>query len=360
MAISLRLRVLLIVCASVVLAIVLTALVSVYLLLQPDRFTAMLQAQARDVGLELSVSSPASPTLFPHPALELQGLTLIARNADMPILLAVRGRLTLPWHTLFGGPTVISRLDIDSPRVDLDALQAWLSNLPPRPAGEPMQIPRIDAGIRIFGGSVVRGDQLLLRDVSLEAGKLAPDRPFPLDLSAQTADGTPLHLQLSATPHMAADVLQLEDIGLRLSQGNTLSLQLTGGAHWHGAANASLQLSGKLDHANAGTYNTSLTLTPANQQDPLLLALKLDGKDNHIDLRLPPIALTNWWTQLSNSQDPQLAVPPGSGRIEVAKLDTGSMHIEGLSVQAGDAVPASAASTAAPAPANIATPHKSK
>jgi AsmA protein len=354
------LRLLLIACAGVVLMIVLVLLVSVYLLLQPDRFTAMLQVQARDAGLELSVSSPASPTLFPHPALELEGLTLIARGADMPILLAVRGRLALPWHTLFGGPTVISRLDIDSPRVDLDALQEWLSNLPPRPANEPMQIPRVDAGIRIYGGSVVRGDQLLLRDVTLEAGKLAPDRPFPLDLSAQTADGTPLHLQLSATPHMVADVLQLDDIGLRLSQGNALSLQLTGEARWHGAANALLQLSGKLDHANAGSYNTSLTLTPANQQDPLLLALKLDGKDNHIDLSLPPIALINWWTQLSSSQDPQLTVPPGSGHIEVAKLDTGGIHIEGLSVQAGDDVPAGATSAATPASANAATPHKSK
>lgn len=356
-----RLRLLLIACAGIVLAIMLALLAALYLLLQPDRFTAMLQAQAHEAGLELSVSSPASPSLFPRPALELEGLTLNARGADTPILLAVRGRLALPWRTLFGGSTVISRLQIESPRVDLDALQSWLAGLPPRPAGEPMQIPRIDAGVRISGGSVVSGDQLLLSDVALDAGILAPDRPFPLDLSAKEPDGTPLQLHLSATPHMDADTLLLQSIALRLSQGSKLTLRLNGTAHWHGAANASLELSGKLEHTDAGSYDTRLTLTPATQHDPLLLALKLDGKDNHIDMRLPPLALVNWWAQLNNAQGPRLTVPPGSGQADIARIDSGNVHIEGLRLQAGDAVPASAGSAPSPAaPAKIAPPHPSK
>ena len=163
MAMTRRLHYALLALTGILVAALVALVVTVYLLLQPERFTAMLQEQAAKAGLELSLSSPASPTLFPRPALELQGLTLTAQGASMPILLAANGRLALPWSTLFGGPTVISRLEIDAPRVDLDALQAWLSSLPSGPAGAP-NIPRIDTGVRIARGTLVRGNQMLLRD----------------------------------------------------------------------------------------------------------------------------------------------------------------------------------------------------
>jgi AsmA protein len=356
-----RLRLALLACGGVAAAMALAVLVTLYLLLQPERFTAMLQAQASDAGLELSLASPAHPTLFPHPSLELEGLTLNARGASTPILLAARGRLALPWRTLFGGPTAISQLEIDSPRVDLDALQSWLSALPARPASAPLQVPRIDTGVRIAQGSVVSGDRLLLDHVSLDAGSLMPGLPFLLDLSADTADDTPVRWQLSATPRMQGGALQLDDIALHLSHGSRLGLQLAGSARWHGAADASLQLHGALRDQAGGSYATSLTLTPAGQRSPLLLALKLDGAGNHVDLRLPPLALAHWWSRLGDAaQDPQLAVPPADGSIDVARLDLGGVHVEGLSVRAGDAVPASSAAAppAAAKPAKSASPKK--
>ncbi|MFC5740451.1 AsmA family protein [Dyella tabacisoli] len=342
------LRIALLILTSVVTAAALAAVVAIHLLLQPERFTKMLQAQAHSAGLELNLSSPASPTLFPRPALELQGLTLNARGASMPILLAERGRLTLPWRTLLGGETVISQMEIDSPRMDLDALQAWLSSLPPRPSGQPFDIPSIDTGVRIARGSLVRGNRLLYGDVALEAGCLASGRPFPLTIAAKDANGIPLQLRLTATPRIDGDALQLDNIALHLSQGSSLVLQLAGEARWHGAADATVNLGGKLDHADAGSYNIALTLTPANQNEPLLLALKLDGPDNRADLRLPPLALADWWSQLSSQEGPKLSVPPGSGHIEIGKIETGGISIEGLSVDAGVTAPASAASTATP------------
>jgi len=356
MMLSRRMRLSLIVAASVLAALGVAVLVTLYLLLQPDRFTAMLQSQARGAGLDLSLASPARPTLFPHPALELEGLTLTARGANAPILLAARGRLALPWRTIFGGPTAISQLEIDSPRVDLDALQAWLSALPPHPASAPLQIPRIDTGVRITRGSLVSGDHLLLNQVTLDAGRLMPDQPFLLDLAARTADGTPLRWQLSATPRMQGRALELDDIALHITHGSVLRLQLAGMARWDGAANASLQLHGTLEHQGSGSYAASLTLTPANQLKPLLLTLKLDGENDHVDLRLPPLALAHWWSQIgSTTQAPQLTVPPGDGQIDVANLDIGGAHIEGLSIQAGDAVPAPASSTGTAAPASTAS-----
>ena len=140
---SRRLRLTLLALGGFALAVVLAAVIAVYLLLQPERFTRMLQTQARSAGLELNLASPASPTLFPRPALDLDGITLNAEGAGAPILLAAHGQLVLPWHTVLGGPTVISQLQIESPRVDLDALQDWLSALPAQPAGAPPNIQRI-------------------------------------------------------------------------------------------------------------------------------------------------------------------------------------------------------------------------
>jgi len=346
---SRRLRLTLLALGGVALALLLAAVIAVYLLLQPERFTRMLQAQARSAGLELNLASPASPTLFPRPALDLDGITLSAEGAGAPILLAAHGQLVLPWHTVLGGPTVISQLQIESPRVDLDALQDWLAALPAQPAGAPPNIPRIDTGVDISRGSVVRGNQVLLGNVSLEAGSLISGQPFPLALSAVTAAGTPLQLRLSATPRIEGNALQLNNITLHLSQGSSTKLALTGQAHWHGAADAAASLAGKLDQANAGQYDVSLQLTPADQSNPLLLALKLDGPANHADLRLPPLALARWWSRLGDPQGPQLSVPPGSGHAEIAQFEAAGIRIEGLSIRAGDDVPASAGTVAAPA-----------
>ena len=350
------LRRLLIGAGALALAALLVVVVAVHLLLQPDRFTAMLQSQARDAGLVLNLASPASPTLFPRPALELRGITLNARGADSPILLASRGRLVLPWRTLLGGPTAIAQMEVDAPRVDLDALRDWLATLPPLPANAAPAIPRIDAGISIEHGSVVRGDQLLLNNVTLAAGTLAPDQDFPLTMSATTAAGAALRLRLTATPRMQGNAMQLDRIQLHLSQGSDVTLTLGGSARWHGAADAAAQLGGKLDHADTGSYDIALTLTPANQTDPLLLHLKLDGPDDHADLRLPPLALARWWGSLNAPVDRQAGtqpgMPPGSGTLQMARLQVGSLAIEGLSVRAGDAVPATAGTTAKPAAAS--------
>ena len=141
----------------------------------------------------------------------------------------------------------------------------------------------------------------------------------------------------------------LENISLYLAHSTTLTLHLAGNARWRGAADAAAHLSGKLDHANAGQYDAVIELTPADQSDPLMLALKLDGPDNHADLHIPPLALASWWSQLDHDDGPRLTVPPGNGHAEVASIDTGDISIEGLTIQTGSDVPAPA-TTAAPPP----------
>ncbi|HET6433648.1 membrane assembly protein AsmA [Dyella sp.] len=343
---SRRWRNVLLVVAGLAAAALLAAVIGVYWLLQPDRFTTAMQAQASALGLELNLASPASPTLFPRPALELQGITLNERGASMPILLAARGRLALPWRTLLGGPTVITRLEIDAPRVDLDALQGWLSRLPASDSSRPPQIPRIDTGILISRASLVRGNDILLENLALETGQLMPGEPFSLDVTARDGSGDPVLMRLLTTPRMSGASMQFQNIALHLSHGASATIDLRGSARWHGAADAAADLTGTLDSANAGRYELAMQLTPATTRDPLLLRLKLDGPGNHANLELPPLALAGWWSQLSSEKGPQLTIPPGRGHVEVDKASFGNVAVEGLRLDIGDDVPAGAGSSA--------------
>jgi hypothetical protein len=352
-----RLRLIAYTVASVLLVAVVVVFIAIYVVLQPERFTAMLQEQAGNSGLELTLTSPASPTLWPTPALELNGINLRAQGGNAPLLLAAHGRLVLPWGTLLGRESVISRLELDAPRVDLDALSAALARLPARAAGAPPYLPHIDAGFSITRGTVVRANQLLLSDVQLDAGSLAAGRPFSLNLSARGANGNPYTLHLETTPLLQSDALVLDDVRLDAASVPLLDAKLAGDVQWRGGADISLQLAGKLRHGEDDSYDLNLLMTPANQVDPLSLTVKLDSADNHIDVRLPPLELSDWWSRAAST--PGLALPPFTGSIDTENLDLGDVHIKGMKVRAGQAAestPASAASAASPSPVSAKKP----
>jgi hypothetical protein len=342
-----RLRTFLLAAGGFLAALAIAAVIATYVVLQPDRFTSLLQARAKAVGLQLSLASPATPTIWPKPALELDGVTVRGANGGAPLIVASRGKLVLPWRTLMGRDTSISRLEIEGARIDLDAVSAYLDTLPRRPSMAGATLPTIDAGFRISRGTLLRGNRLVLSNVEAEAGRLASGRRFSLSLAASTADGSPYQVMLATLPTLRDGLLTLEDVALDIASPEHFEAKLKGDATWRGGADVGASLSGKLTRANASPFDVALNVTPANQEDPLYVAMKLDGDAGHADLRVPPLALADWWAGMQGGAAP--ALPPLLGSADVQSVDAGGVHVEGLHIRATPNVPVSASTAAAPA-----------
>lgn len=339
-----RLRTFLLAAGGFLAALVIAAVIATYVVLQPDRFTSLLQARARAVGLSLTLSSPATPALWPKPALELDGVTVRGPDGGTPLIVASRGKLVLPWRTLLGRDTSISRLEVEGARIDIDAVSAYLDTLPKRPSTAGAALPTIDAGFRISRGTLLRGNRLVLSDVEADAGRLANGRRFSLSLAANTADGQPYQLVLAALPTLREGVLSLEDVALDISSRDHFETRLKGTATWRGGADIGAGLAGALSRPDATPFALKLDVTPANQEDPLYVALKLDGDAGHADLRVPPISLVDWWSAMQASGAP--ALPPVLGSADVEAVDAGGIHVKGLRVRATPNVPVPASSSA--------------
>jgi len=344
-----RLRIASLSLGGFVAAVVLAALIAMYVVLQPERFTALLQSRARAAGLELTLANPASPTLWPKPALELEGITLRGNARSAPLVIASRGKIVLPWHTLLGGDTTISRIEVDGARIDLDAVSAYLDTLPPRSSTAGAVLPAIDAGFRITHGTLARGNTLVLSDVDIDAGRLASGHHFDLSLGA-TASGQPYAIDLDASPSLDHGVLSVGDLTVRVSSATHFDSKLRGDATWRGGADVGASLAGSMTREGALPFDLAINVTPADEADPLYVALKVDGPTDHADVRIPPLALAAWWTGLGSGTTPSL--PPLLGTVDASVIDAGSVHVKGLHIRATGDSPAPAATATMPAPAS--------
>ncbi|HEY4090168.1 MAG TPA: membrane assembly protein AsmA [Luteibacter sp.] len=339
-----RLRTFLLAAGGFLAALVIAAIIATYVVLQPDRFTSLLQARAKAVGLSLTLASPATPTLWPKPALELDGVTVRGPDGGTPLVVASRGKLVLPWRTLMGRDTSISRLEVEGARIDIDAVAAYLDTLPKPTSMAGATLPTIDAGFRISRGTLLRGNRLVLSDIEADAGRLASGRRFSLSLAADTADGQPYQLVLATLPTLHDGTLALEDVALDIASPDHFEAKLKGTATWRGAADIGATLAGTLAREHETPYTLMLNVTPANQEDPLYVALKLDGESGHADLRVPPIGLADWWSGVQAGHSP--ALPPVLGSADIQALDAGGVQVKGLRIRATPNVPVSASTSA--------------
>ncbi|HJR13715.1 MAG TPA: AsmA family protein [Rhodanobacteraceae bacterium] len=363
---------------AVLVALAIALAVHIHNLLQPERFTALLENDLAAVGLTLRLQAPAEPTLFPRPGVQLQGFSLTNVGSDRPVLQAAGATIVVPWRALMHGEIAIERVDVDAPHLGLDELESLLARLPHH-AGPP-RLPTIATGIHMSQGTLSRNGSPLLFDFSVETGALAPGQAFRLEAAARSATGRRFTSVLAMVPSAAHDgVIDFQSLRLYLAEQQGTALQLQGQGSWRGGEDLTMQLQGTLRHralaplvsASTGapadsaptaqppapdaasvTDQIALNVEPARGRTPLTVSLKLDGDDAHADLRLQPTEFGRWWKRMLAAQPGQ---SPGSlpftGKAEVQQLDFGWLKAKGLSIDAGpDLAPAGSATTAAPAP----------
>lgn len=372
--------------AAVLLVLVVALVLHVRALLQPQRFTNMLEGDLSAVGLSLKLQSPAEPMLFPHPGVKLEGITLSNAGAGTPLLQADAATIVVPWRTLLRGEPAIERVDIDSPRVDLDELKTLLARLPHR-AGPP-RLPTVTAGIHLSQGTLLAHGKPLLFGVSVDTGSLAPGQPFRLDASARGKVGQAFTGSLETVPSPPRDgAITFMPLSLKLAAAGGVSLQLHGRGSWRGGEALALNLSGSLQHASllpappattgkpvasaqlvasaqavvaapapAVSDAISIAVAPPKGTTPLTIAIKLDGADAQADLHLQPAAFADWWQRLLATTPVPAPMPtPFTGTATVQKLDLGWLQASGIEIESHpDLAPAASASSAPAAPASAA------
>lgn len=145
--------------------------------LEPARLTrTVLERAGAALQLDLRAGGEPDYALRPEPRLRLPDFS--ARTLDGKLLLsAKRLEVSLPWATLTGGEPIITRIELDSARLDLGVLQGWLDTRPP----EPFKIPTLSRGLHLRDGLLI-GDGWRVSHLALDLPRLAPDRraQFPL------------------------------------------------------------------------------------------------------------------------------------------------------------------------------------
>ena len=131
---------------------------------RPQRLTALLVAQTHSLlGLDLTLDGEAGFGWWPKLHLLLPQPTLQAPGAAAALLRADALEAVLPWRTLWSDRLQIERIDLRRPRLDADALAAWLAARPASKAAPPdvrMALHIDDASVFSRGKPVAQGVQI--------------------------------------------------------------------------------------------------------------------------------------------------------------------------------------------------------
>lgn len=318
--------------------------------MQPERLSAALISQAEAAtGLDIELASPADISLWPDLNIVLRGLQARTESGARPLLAAERVELALPWGALVGNGVEITALRVVRPRLDRDALQAWLG---PRQSGvgppAPPRLPRLTAELRIIQGQLVgrSREAWQLRDIELTLSRLLPGEDFRLSVSTRYVDGEqslPLELESSGRLHPSGMPVELAPLALRwLDESAEERLRLNGQLELAWPHRLQLMVEGRVRQWPQGW--PQLPLAPGFGEDEFALALDYRGTPaavGPLQLQIErgelaatyeadAAALIGWL-----SQPGQRLLPPGSGSTEVPRIEHGGLSIEGLRVELG-------------------------
>ncbi|MCF7222750.1 hypothetical protein [Marilutibacter chinensis] len=170
-----------------VLAVVTLLVLSLVWLSRPRQLAALILDRAGNaLGLQITASGVAEYRLRGTPQLVLREVSAREPGAASAVLEADRILLALPWSTIRGKGTdlTVQRVELDSPRLDLAALQHWQATRPP---SDTRRLPVLIDGIGVDDGRII-GDGWEIRDIALSADTFHPSRPLAAALGGRYLD----------------------------------------------------------------------------------------------------------------------------------------------------------------------------
>ena len=143
--------------------------------LEPNRLTALvLERAGKSLNLDIRFSGTPDYALKPEPRLLVPGLSV--HGADgVEFLTATRAEISLPWSTIKGDTPVITRIELDRPRLDIAGLQRWMATRPEKP----FEVPTLVDGIEVKQGEII-GDGYSFAALDATLPTLAADKPAQL------------------------------------------------------------------------------------------------------------------------------------------------------------------------------------
>lgn len=124
---------------------------------RPPQFASLVMGTlGRSLGLEITAGGASEYHLRGTPVLVVRDVVVREPGAATPLLRADRIHVSVPWSTVRsrGQSLSIRRIELDSPRLDLPALQHWLATRPP---GEE-RIPTLTDGLQVNNGTLTSTD----------------------------------------------------------------------------------------------------------------------------------------------------------------------------------------------------------
>ncbi|MFC3717118.1 hypothetical protein ACFONC_13240 [Luteimonas soli] len=155
-------------------AVLLLLALALHLLLQPQRVTGFVLDTLGDaLGLEITATGSSEYHLRGAPVLVVRDVVAREPGADKPLLRAERVYVSVPWSTVRsrGAQLDIIRIELDSPVLDLPALQHWLASRPP---GE-SRMPTLSDGLQVVDGRI-DGDGWNVDRLALSLPRFNPDQ----------------------------------------------------------------------------------------------------------------------------------------------------------------------------------------
>ena len=346
--------------------------------LEPTRLaTRVLAHLGEATGLQLRFEGVPEYALRPEPRLLLPGFDARAPGAATPMLRADRIAVSLPWATVWGdGPRVVTRIRLQAPVLDLEALSRWSSS---RPRGEPFELPTLTEGLQVSDGRLLSGGWAV-EALSLNLPELRPGAParlafggrylqeatrveFSGQVEADTA-GLDTDLRLEASGRIRTDT---QDLPWTLALAGRLDAEgrpgqlrfdtlawtsqsplpdLTGAGRLAWPEPLDLQFTGELprwpdtwaalpEPIGASTSPIQLSLHYQGGSDlsgPLQARLQRD--EATLDLALSPSTLMAWL-----DADTRSPLPPLQGELQAPRLVIDGVELEGVTLRIDEPAP---------------------